>query len=117
VIEIACDAFGMTPGIFKIDAKLSRRGAIDAYDWKPRQYLIKVLGAVGQKVRECFIRRIGGVAAAERSANGAADVLVEELVWLSITTPERMKKREWEKSMEFRLEPGFAIAKENQAQA
>ena len=52
VIEIACDAFGLTPGIFKIDARLSRRGAIDAYDWKPRQYLIKVLP--GQKVRGMF---------------------------------------------------------------
>jgi ABC-type polysaccharide/polyol phosphate transport system ATPase subunit len=52
VVEIACDEFGLTPGIFKIDARLSRRGAIDAYDWKPRQYLIKVLP--GKKVRGMF---------------------------------------------------------------
>jgi ABC-type polysaccharide/polyol phosphate transport system ATPase subunit len=52
VIEIACDSFGLTPGIFKIDARLARRGAIDAYDWKPRQYLLKVLP--GQQVRGMF---------------------------------------------------------------
>ncbi len=52
VIEITCEEFGLTPGIFKIDALLTRRGAIDAYDRKPRQYMLKVLP--GRKVRGMF---------------------------------------------------------------
>ncbi len=52
VVEITCEEFGLTPGIFKIDALLTRRGAIDAYDRKPRQYMLKVLP--GRKVRGMF---------------------------------------------------------------
>jgi ABC-type polysaccharide/polyol phosphate transport system ATPase subunit len=52
VVEIDCEAFGLTPGIFKIDASLLRRGAIDAYDSKPRQYMLKVMP--GKKVRGMF---------------------------------------------------------------
>jgi ABC-type polysaccharide/polyol phosphate transport system ATPase subunit len=52
VVEISVDEFGLTPGIFKIDASLMRRGAIAPYDWKPRQYLLKVLP--GKKVRGMF---------------------------------------------------------------
>ncbi len=52
VVEIEVDEFGLTPGIFKIDASLMRRGAIAPYDWKPRQYLLKVLP--GKKVRGMF---------------------------------------------------------------
>jgi ABC-type polysaccharide/polyol phosphate transport system ATPase subunit len=52
VVEIACDEFGLTPGVFKIDAVLRRRGAVDVYDWKPRQYLLKVLP--GKRVRGMF---------------------------------------------------------------
>jgi ABC-type polysaccharide/polyol phosphate transport system ATPase subunit len=52
MIEIAVDEFGLTPGVFKIDASLARRGAIAPYDWKPRQYLLKVLP--GKKVRGMF---------------------------------------------------------------
>ncbi len=52
VLEIECDEFGLSPGVFKIDATLIRRGAIAAYDWKPRQYLLKV--APGKQVRGMF---------------------------------------------------------------
>jgi ABC-type polysaccharide/polyol phosphate transport system ATPase subunit len=51
-VEITCEQFGLTPGIFKIDALLTRRGAIDEYDRKPRQYMIRVLP--GRKVRGMF---------------------------------------------------------------
>ncbi|MFN7949255.1 MAG: ABC transporter ATP-binding protein [Blastocatellia bacterium] len=51
-VEITCEEFGLTPGIFKIDALLTRRGAIDAYDRKPRQYMIRVLP--GRRVRGMF---------------------------------------------------------------
>jgi ABC-type polysaccharide/polyol phosphate transport system ATPase subunit len=52
IVEIEVDEFGLTPGIFKIDASLMRRGAIAPYDWKPRQYLLKVLP--GKKIRGMF---------------------------------------------------------------
>ena len=52
VVEITCDEFGLTPGVFKIDATLLRRGALAPYDWKPRQYLLKVLP--GKRVRGMF---------------------------------------------------------------
>jgi ABC-type polysaccharide/polyol phosphate transport system ATPase subunit len=52
VVEIECEALGLTPGVFKIDASLARRGAVAAYDWKPRQYLLKV--APGKRVRGMF---------------------------------------------------------------
>jgi ABC-type polysaccharide/polyol phosphate transport system ATPase subunit len=52
VVEIECEAFGLTPGVFKIDALMQRRGTKVAYDWKPRQYLLKVIP--GQKVRGMF---------------------------------------------------------------
>ncbi len=52
VMEIQCAEFGLAPGVFKIDATLLKRGSIAAYDWKPRQYLLKVLP--GKKVRGMF---------------------------------------------------------------
>ncbi|MGH9840989.1 MAG: ABC transporter ATP-binding protein [Blastocatellia bacterium] len=52
VIEIECEELGLTPGIFKIDALLARRGALAAYDWRPRQYLLKV--QPGKRVRGIF---------------------------------------------------------------
>lgn len=52
VIEIECDELGLTPGIFRIDAQVLRRGEAVPYDWKPRQYLLKVLP--GKKVRGMF---------------------------------------------------------------
>jgi ABC-type polysaccharide/polyol phosphate transport system ATPase subunit len=51
-VEITCEEFGLMPGLFKIDALLVRRGAIDAYDRKLRQYMIKVMP--GRKVRGMF---------------------------------------------------------------
>ncbi|MFN0120046.1 MAG: ABC transporter ATP-binding protein [Blastocatellia bacterium] len=51
-VEISCEEFGLTPGIFKIDATMIRRGGINPYDHKPRQYLLKVLP--GRKVRGMF---------------------------------------------------------------
>lgn len=52
VVEITSAEFGLTPGIFKIDAQLLRRGAIDAYDRKPRQYMLRVLP--GRSTRGMF---------------------------------------------------------------
>jgi ABC-type polysaccharide/polyol phosphate transport system ATPase subunit len=52
VVEIECEEFGLTPGVFKIDALMERRGTTVAYDWKPRQYLLKVVP--GKKVRGMF---------------------------------------------------------------
>jgi lipopolysaccharide transport system ATP-binding protein len=52
VVEIQCEEFGLAPGVFKVDATLLKRGSIAAYDWKPRQYLLKVLP--GKKVRGMF---------------------------------------------------------------
>ncbi len=52
IVEIVCEEFGLTPGIFKIDAALTRRGAINPYDVKPRQYMLKVLP--GRRVRGMF---------------------------------------------------------------
>jgi len=52
MVEIECDELGLTPGVFKIDASLASRGAMAAYDWKPRQYLLKV--APGKRVRGLF---------------------------------------------------------------
>jgi ABC-type polysaccharide/polyol phosphate transport system ATPase subunit len=51
-IEIECDELGLTPGLFRVDASLAQRGALAAYDWQPRQYLLKVLP--GKKVRGLF---------------------------------------------------------------
>lgn len=51
-VEIECDELGLTPGLFRVDASLSARGALAAYDWQPRQYLLKVLP--GKKVRGLF---------------------------------------------------------------
>ena len=52
VVQIECDEFGLAPGMFKIDALLHRRGTKEAYDWKPRQCLLKVVP--GKKVRGMF---------------------------------------------------------------
>ncbi len=52
VVEIECDELGLSPGLFRIDACLARRGAIAAYDWKPRRCLLKVLP--GKRVRGIF---------------------------------------------------------------
>jgi hypothetical protein len=52
IVEIDCEELGLTPGVFKVDAMLARRGATAAYDWKPRQYLLKV--QPGKHVRGIF---------------------------------------------------------------
>jgi ABC-type polysaccharide/polyol phosphate transport system ATPase subunit len=52
LVQIECDEFGLTPGMFKIDALLHRRGTKEAYDWKPRQCLLKVVP--GKRVRGMF---------------------------------------------------------------
>ncbi len=52
VVEIECDEIGLTPGMFRIGALVQQRGASVPYDWKPRQYLLKVLP--GKKVRGMF---------------------------------------------------------------
>jgi ABC-type polysaccharide/polyol phosphate transport system ATPase subunit len=52
MVEIECDELGLTPGVFKIDASLASRDALATYDWKPRQYLLKV--APGKRVRGLF---------------------------------------------------------------
>jgi ABC-type polysaccharide/polyol phosphate transport system ATPase subunit len=74
VVEIECDALGLTPGVFKIDASLARRGAVAAYDWKPRQYLLKV--GPGKRVRGMFYAphhwRLLPVAETQAPAGGQA---------------------------------------------
>lgn len=52
VVEIRCDELGLTPGVFKVDATLIKRGAIAPYDSKPRHYVLKVLP--GKSVRGMF---------------------------------------------------------------
>ena len=52
VVQIECEEFGLTPGMFKIDALIHRRGTKEAYDWKPRQCLLKVIP--GKRVRGMF---------------------------------------------------------------
>ncbi len=76
MVEIECDELGLTPGVFKIDASLARRGAMAAYDWKPRQYLLKV--APGKRVRGLFYaphrwRVLPGPDAQGQTENQAAD--------------------------------------------
>ena len=51
-VEIECDELGLTPGLFRVDASLAQRGTLAAYDWQPRQYLLKVLPV--KKVRGLF---------------------------------------------------------------
>jgi ABC-type polysaccharide/polyol phosphate transport system ATPase subunit len=43
VVEITCDELGLIPGIFRVDAAMVRRGALDIYDRKPHQSFLKVL--------------------------------------------------------------------------
>lgn len=52
VVEIRCDECGLTPGVFKVDATLIKRGAIAPYDSKPRHYVLKVMP--GKSVRGMF---------------------------------------------------------------
>jgi hypothetical protein len=52
VVEIRADECGLTPGIFKVDATIIKRGAIAPYDSKPRQYALKVMP--GRRVRGMF---------------------------------------------------------------
>jgi ABC-type polysaccharide/polyol phosphate transport system ATPase subunit len=52
VVEIRADECCLTPGIFKVDATLIKRGAIAPYDSKPRQYALKVMP--GRSVRGMF---------------------------------------------------------------
>jgi ABC-type polysaccharide/polyol phosphate transport system ATPase subunit len=52
VVEIECDELGLTPGTFRIDALIQRRGDTASYDWKPHQCLLKVLP--GKKVHGMF---------------------------------------------------------------
>jgi ABC-type polysaccharide/polyol phosphate transport system ATPase subunit len=78
IVEIECDALGLAPGLFKIDATLMRRGALAAYDWKPRQYLLKV--APGKRVRGMFYsphrwRLLPGGEAATRPAAESTEFL------------------------------------------
>jgi ABC-type polysaccharide/polyol phosphate transport system ATPase subunit len=53
VVQIECEAFGLAPGMFKVDALLHRRGTKETYDWKPRQCLLKVIPG-GKRVRGMF---------------------------------------------------------------
>jgi lipopolysaccharide transport system ATP-binding protein len=52
VVEIRADECGLTPGIFKVDATIIKRGAIAPYDSKPRHYALKVMP--GRSVRGMF---------------------------------------------------------------
>jgi ABC-type polysaccharide/polyol phosphate transport system ATPase subunit len=52
IAEIRCDELGLTPGIFKVDATLIKRGGIAPYDSKPRHYVLKVMP--GKSVRGMF---------------------------------------------------------------
>ncbi len=52
IVEIEVDELGLAPGTFRIGALLQRRGEDMPCDWKPRQYLLKVLP--GKKVRGMF---------------------------------------------------------------
>jgi ABC-type polysaccharide/polyol phosphate transport system ATPase subunit len=52
VVEIECDELGLTPGTFRIDALIQRRGDNVSYDWKSHQSLLKVMP--GKKVHGMF---------------------------------------------------------------
>jgi ABC-type polysaccharide/polyol phosphate transport system ATPase subunit len=52
IVEFDCGEFGLSPGIYKIDGILSKRGSVAPYDLKPRQYILKVLP--GKSVRGMF---------------------------------------------------------------
>lgn len=52
VVEIECDELGLTPGTFRIDALIRRRGETLSYDWKPSRCLLKVLP--GKEVHGMF---------------------------------------------------------------
>lgn len=52
IIEFDCSEFGLSPGVYKIDGILSKRGSVAPYDLKPRQYILKVLP--GKSVRGMF---------------------------------------------------------------
>ena len=52
MLEFNCNEFGLSPGMYKLDAILSKRGSVAPYDLKPRQYLLKVLP--GKAVRGMF---------------------------------------------------------------
>jgi ABC-type polysaccharide/polyol phosphate transport system ATPase subunit len=52
MVEIVADELGLMPGIFRIDAVIGRRNALDVYDSKSRQYVLKVQR--GKKVRGLF---------------------------------------------------------------
>ncbi len=52
IVEFDCSEFGLSPGIYKIDGILSKRGSVAPYDLKPRQYILKVLP--GKQVRGMF---------------------------------------------------------------
>ncbi len=52
IVEFDCSEFGLSPGIYKLDAIFSQRGSVSPYDLKPRQYILKVLP--GKSVRGMF---------------------------------------------------------------
>ncbi|HEX4947043.1 MAG TPA: ABC transporter ATP-binding protein [Blastocatellia bacterium] len=52
MVEFDCSEFGLSPGVYKIDGILSKRGSVAPYDLKPRQYILKVLP--GKSVRGMF---------------------------------------------------------------
>lgn len=52
IVEFDCSEFGLSPGIYKLDAVFSQRGSVSPYDLKPRQYILKVLP--GKSVRGMF---------------------------------------------------------------
>jgi ABC-type polysaccharide/polyol phosphate transport system ATPase subunit len=52
VVEIASDALGLLPGVYRVDATVSQRDAVDAVDWKLRSYPLHVLP--GRAVRGQF---------------------------------------------------------------
>ncbi len=52
IVQFDCSEFGLSPGVYKIDGILSKRGSVAPYDLKPRQYILKVLP--GKSVRGMF---------------------------------------------------------------
>lgn len=52
IVEFDCSEFGLSPGVYKLDAIFSKRGSVAPYDLKPRQYILKVLP--GKSVRGMF---------------------------------------------------------------
>jgi ABC-type polysaccharide/polyol phosphate transport system ATPase subunit len=52
VVEISCEALGLMPGVYRIDAAIVRRDSTEAFDRKPRRYLLRIIPS--RKVRGLF---------------------------------------------------------------